>query len=198
MVRRQGVRLVWSSATANPGTGAAATGAGRRWEKEKGLESGRGVATTLLVVSVSGLVLTHVLRAALVLGSWELGVGRLVLVLVLGSGQCVGPRLGGGRAGVVRARCGTKAGWTAKTSFGWWVVHVRGPSTTFRGLPCMLSFVSLASARSSDRHRCQEQKKTEVQKRKVEKEEGEKGWRGEGGERGGREGGREGGQEVGV
>ena len=73
MVRRQGVRLVWSSATANPGTGAAATGAGWSWEKEKGLESRRGVATTLLVVSVLGLVLTHVLRAALALGSWELG-----------------------------------------------------------------------------------------------------------------------------
>ena len=73
MVRRQGVRLVWSSATANPCTGAAATGAGRSWEKEQGLESGRGVATTLLVVSVSCLVLTPVLRAAFAIGSWKLG-----------------------------------------------------------------------------------------------------------------------------
>ena len=50
-----------------------AAGAGRSWEKEQGLESGRGVATTLLVVSVSCLVLTPVLRAAFALGSWELG-----------------------------------------------------------------------------------------------------------------------------
>ena len=49
---------------------------------------------------------------------WELGVGRLVLVLVLASGLGVRPRLGGERVGVVRARCGVKARWTATTSFG--------------------------------------------------------------------------------
>ena len=100
-------------------------------------------------------------------------------MLVLGSGLGVRPKLGGERVGVVRARCGTKAGWTAKTNFGWWVVQVRGPSTTFRGLSCMLSFVSLAPARCSNRHRSREEKNTEVQKRKVKRKRVKRG----GGER---------------
>ena len=94
-------------------------------------------------------------------------------MLVLGSGLGVGPRLGGERVGVVRARCAAKAGWTATTSFGWWVDQVRGPSTTFRGLPCILCFVSLASAQSSHRHRGQEEKRLEGAEKEVEKKEEE-------------------------
>ena len=108
---------------------------------------------------------------------WELGVGRLVLVLVLASGLGVRPRLGGERVGVVRARCGVKAGCTAETSFGWWVVQVRGPSTTFRGLPCMLSFVSLAPARCSHSTQGPGRKKDQRSRKGMLKkeEEGEKG-----------------------
>ena len=81
---------MWSGASANPGDWCCLlvlVGVGTR---KKGLESGRGVVTTLLVVSVLGLVLAPVLTAAFAM--WELEVGRLVLVLVLGSGLGVGPR----------------------------------------------------------------------------------------------------------
>ena len=47
-------------------------------------------------------------------GEYGKGDRALVLVLVLGSG----PGLGGERVGVVRARCGAKAGWTPTTGFG--------------------------------------------------------------------------------
>ena len=74
---------------------------------------------------------------------------------------------------MVSARCGAKAGCTAETSFGWWVVQVRGPSTTFRGLPCMLCFVSLAPAQKFSSTQGPGRKKTRGAEKEVEKKEEE-------------------------
>ena len=72
----------------------------------------------LLVVSVLVLVLALVLRIAFRVGSWEFGVWERRQGSGARAAAWVRARAGRERVGMVRARSGATAGWTARISLG--------------------------------------------------------------------------------